>query len=284
MDRGIRPYASSAKTYNEMMDEQTEQYYRSMNYDIKPSLKQPYCCGSYTEMMYLYSGGEQRKTKTEPNPIEIINFVTQDTLLTNNFVDIEKNFLWLDFFGVDGATTWKDKAQGLTATVPTGVEIDTAQHWSGSSSLLVPRDAGKSTDTVYTIPNITDDFEYIVVFKYNTIDGLDSIYPLNIYSDGDVDVRGQITASGSEFYISDREGNEIFNDYITATPADTWTKWRLKVTGQRIYFYINETLYNSWIADITRPLGDVNGLFWGNWNATDGHNMWLGYVRVYKPV
>lgn len=61
MDRGIRPYASSAKTYNEMLDEETEQNYRSRNFVINPSLKQPYMFKDYTEMMYLYSGGQQKK-------------------------------------------------------------------------------------------------------------------------------------------------------------------------------------------------------------------------------
>lgn len=100
MDRGIRPYASSAKTYNEMMDEQTEQYYRSMNYDIKPSLKQPYCYGSYTEMMYLYSGGDKKSSDENQSmgyeniaPVVIATVTSPDYAFFDFFTEETSNIL-----------------------------------------------------------------------------------------------------------------------------------------------------------------------------------------------
>jgi hypothetical protein len=101
MDRGIRPYASSAKNYNEMMDEETEQYYKSRNFTINPSLKQPYTFNNYTEMMYLYSGGEQRpssdKSTMDANmfPVVLATVTSPDYEFFDFFVEqvVTSNYL-----------------------------------------------------------------------------------------------------------------------------------------------------------------------------------------------
>lgn len=54
IDFGKRIYASPSKSYQEFIEELTEQEQLSRGVKINPGLKQPYMCESYVEMMYLY--------------------------------------------------------------------------------------------------------------------------------------------------------------------------------------------------------------------------------------
>ena len=57
IDRGLRPYASTSKTYLDFIEEKTTQYYQSIDKNcVNPNLKQPYLNTTYTEMNYLLDG------------------------------------------------------------------------------------------------------------------------------------------------------------------------------------------------------------------------------------
>jgi hypothetical protein len=188
MDKGIRPYASSAKTYSEMMDEETEQYYRSRNYNINPSLKQPYTFSSYTEMMYLYSGGEQKK-EDNIDPVIIATVTSPD-------------YEFFDFFvkPVDTTTYYfKEDCNNLDAW--------TVVNSSGCSTLATPsgyfttEGVVGATDTWYfsmitaSLSGIPDNFTF--EYKINTT--ADAEYTISQISfDG---------GSNSSIYLYPKQGD-----------------------------------------------------------------------------
>lgn len=218
MDRGIRPYASSAKTYNEMMDEETEQYYRSRNYNINPSLKQPYTFSSYTEMMYLYSGGEQKSSDESQSmgyenimPVIVATVTTPDYEFFDYFVEpVESGYLfdeeWKNSF-TTGEFILTDNVTGeywnttpynddpLLFTVSDGAIRVVCGGWNSMGFNVI--DAWYKTPTPFELSgNFTIDFSINIgnisasYFKYYTtrIDGSVSIGVLIGTYDGETGV------------------------------------------------------------------------------------------------
>lgn len=199
---------------------------------------------------------------------------------------IRKTYLLLTFQGEDGATSWVDNGQGL---IPSPLydgyqEIDTVTGYIGASSLLVKPNHDVE-GTIYSVPNVDgDNFEYIVVFKYNDFGvSPEQLFPMNLYDDyGDTDIRlriideeGWIYAANSAGYVF---GEVDVEESVGSISINQWNVFRFKVFENKAYFYVNDILFGerafsgSFVA---------NGAWWGNWSS--GGNMWLGYVKLYTP-
>jgi hypothetical protein len=187
--------------------------------------------------------------------------------------------LLLTFEGADAATTWPELAQGLAADYQNACELDTAQYFSGSSSLRFP---DTNSDTNYTIPGISTDFTFIARYRY-TGDGEEN-YPIWLGKAGTGPgwlPRIEIFHSGTWMIrIYDTAGNALVNDVFTSPPAaDTWATWKFVVSGRNVSFYIDNALYNTWTAAIDDPVAGMDSFWAGNYNTTAGYDFWLDLVE-----
>jgi hypothetical protein len=193
--------------------------------------------------------------------------------------------LLLTFEGADAATTWPELAQGLTLTgdnYNNGCEIDTAQYFSGSSSLKYPV---TNPDFCYaSIPGIAANFTYILTFRY--MGGLEVAYPFSIGVGSSLITIQYETATGHwEVVLKDSAATLIVWEELTVAPViDTWVTWKFVVFGRDISLYINNTFYKTWTAAIDNPMGSGDGWFWGgSYNTTAGYEFWVDQMEWNCP-
>jgi len=193
--------------------------------------------------------------------------------------------LLLNFQGEDGATGWVDEAQDLE---PWGVyadpcEIDTDQHYTGVSSLLMV-----DGEVVYQVPGITStNVLYKAIFRY-TGASIDfgtylQCYPADKYGEGGflfLNIAGN-DEDGIywDAYFIDREETEVFNIHggpITCDP-DTWHEMDLKVLGRTVTVLLDSVEIHSADSDIDDPIADAGIIMFGNGIAG---SLWMGAIAV----
>ncbi len=268
MDRGIRPYASSAKTYNEMMDEETEQYYRSRNYNINPSLKQPYTFSSYTEMMYLYSGGEKKK-EDNIDPVIIATVTSPDYEFFDYFVepvDTTTYYLKEDCNNLDSWTITTSSANASIVASPSGYFTSTEYIAAGGTP--------EWTRIVASLSDIPNNFTFEIKITMNSGGVVDTPTQIRFNSGGaaasfafyDTFFRetGNITVGSSSVNDLYSDGVEnTFKFVVTRTDVDVATV-EVFVNGVSQFTstdaYVPDTKTSLYIDNQSYNVGGSSGL------------------------
>ena len=193
----------------------------------------------------------------------------------------ETLYSWV-FEGVDEAITWVEP-NGPDPDYLVGGEIDTAQHYAGTSSLLLAIDG--EVDYAFPTTPLLSDFTMTTYFRFHAIDGnfniitmSDSTYTANI------GVELSYGAGNIYIYISGRDtaDNPLGDDYneIISLAVDTWHKCEIIVAGTSIKVKINGVELVSWIALIDNPLAGLDSYYTQNQNYTAGNNVWIDNTTI----
>jgi len=200
--------------------------------------------------------------------------------------------LILNFEGVDGATTWAEEAQGLEfdnhdywGSVPmVGCEIDTAQYYSGSSSLSLWKSWWFDYVAYLEIPGITNSFTFIYHFKPQSI--FDGYFHVTLgcfgYNEAtlswiDMEFDGWEGGGSWEFNVDGwNDGNPSSWGYKTVAP-DVWHEGKLVVQNRSFVWTLDDEVISSWEASVDNPVEGLTGLSFF-WNGTNP--IWVDEVSI----
>jgi hypothetical protein len=193
--------------------------------------------------------------------------------------------LLLTFEGADAATTWPELAQGLSPDYNNYCELDTAQKYSGSASLLLPTNKAYS-EVLYTVPGTnTDSFTHQFRMRWRSANG--SIYLPQLYDADGTNSCPFIAISytqnyGWYAYIFDRLENDLTAVIldIPAPTVDAWTDYKYVVNGRDITLFINDVLFNTWTATIDTPFAGLDSWWAANACTGVGMDVWVDQVEV----
>ncbi len=189
------------------------------------------------------------------------------------------DWLTLNFQGADGATSWTEEAQGLTPDTSTLCELDTAQAYTGTSSLLLVGNIGEVAPggCQYTVPGFDPTrmhFEFSIqaatgcptcaVALYDATQS----YGIGLeYGDG-LGWICVVTDSGS-------------NSVISETPAlslDAFHKVEVDVYGTSITVKIDDVVVGSGSATGGESFAGLECLFLAGFESS-----WIGHVLIQDP-
>jgi hypothetical protein len=204
---------------------------------------------------------------------------------------------WLYFYNVYNAANYtvsnwsvrkctlaiEEEAQGLLPDQIENVEIDTAQHFSGSSSLLIKSPYG---GIGYRTPNVgTEGFIFKWRFRYSDElvenDGISG--GIGSYS-GNEYVFVELYADRLCVGAYDYQENEVINyEEAHAYEPGEWYEVIISVTGRTISVTIGEAEIASEDATIDNPIRQVNymGAYMNTWDGEG--DVWVDAMTLEAP-
>jgi len=221
------------------------------------------------------------------------------------------DILKLNFEGIDEATTWTEEAQDLTPTEVYGkCEIDTAQHYDGTSSLrfgyeTIIVDPGEfeyedsQKRIIYTVPNIEAIFEYTIYFRFHDLASTANDFYMSFSDSANPDAtlfEAQVYGDGtdlwfyaygrdsstSEFDVSGTE-NTYYDQEITLA-ADTWHKLYVKVLDRDVVVEINDVEIVTLTASMDDPLLGIDTVNLRANNSGTGNDIWVDKILMSNGI
>jgi hypothetical protein len=192
--------------------------------------------------------------------------------------------LMLYFAGVDEATTWIEGSHGYDPDYSDGAEIDTAQFYVGSSSVMLVARDGQPSGFGYVVPGITPSITQTVFFRFHGIDDYLGIF-LGDTDEGEVFFDFAIEARDGSVYYWIGAGNEDGDIGIPHTgecllAADTWHKVEMIVDGRDITVKVNDSEVVTWTAAADNPLFGLGYAEYLNANDVTGNDVWIGSAVI----
>jgi hypothetical protein len=204
--------------------------------------------------------------------------------------------LLLNFEGEDEATTWEEEEQGLEPYLQTyGCELDTAQHQSGVSSLLLPSPTISSYNMLqYEVPGIdTTQFTYTSHFMYDSItsQGSGGVMDFLVMGNDDptynyfgMDLHRTPAGVLNLIIIGIMPDHSYFPEYTepTTLEPDVWHKAEWIVSGKNIIGKIDNEEMVNWTATIDDPF--INCRFTSFLNLDSVGNLWMDTVSIVNTI
>jgi hypothetical protein len=190
------------------------------------------------------------------------------------------DWLTLNFQGADGATSWTEEAQGLTPDTSTLCELDTAQAYTGTSSLLLVGNIGELAlgGCQYTVPGF-DPTSMHFEFSLRVATGC---YAASVYlgdSGGNYGiVIGYSDGVGGQCEITDSGQNIV----VSETPSialDAWHKCEVDINGTYVSVKIDNVVIGSGTATGGESFSGIDLLILGGFESS-----WIGHVLIQDPV
>lgn len=195
----------------------------------------------------------------------------------------ETLYSWV-FEGVDEAITWTEP-DGPDPSFLGGAVIDIAQHYAGSSSLLLSVDG----EADWNLPSaLLSDFKVLSYFRFHAVDGYVSIMNMND-NDGYASIGLELSYSDGNVHIyiegrdsADNYVGDVYSEIIALT-ADTWHKCEVTISDRNISVKINDTELVFWVAAIDNPLAGLDSFYVNNQNYTEGNDVWIDNIAIRQP-
>lgn len=193
------------------------------------------------------------------------------------------NLLILNFEGVDEATTWTEEAQSLSVVSSTDCQIDTAQYFSGSSSLLMQSFTETSLFD-YIVPGINSlNFLCTLYFRHSSID--DGWIEIQFTdADGDSYLDVNLEEAGWATYLYDKNGTTVPIDFVDGRPSiDAWHKLEISVFGQELVIALDDVII---VAETLVTTDALNGIDYFLVAAGGGTSppIWVDAITVVSNV
>lgn len=199
--------------------------------------------------------------------IEVFTSINTPVLTGNLFV--------LNFEGVDGATFWEEEIFDLEPTYAENAELDTAQHYDGTSCLKLVGTVDEWAEVDYDFGTSPVNFVFSQRFRYTA-----GVVYFETYMSGASSGIGIYTWENVLYIFAiDRLGNVLIDEEISSPAPDTWHEFKVTVSGRNISIEVNGIEVGSATASIAYPFNDLADIYWGS-QGNVGADSWVDKVYM----